>query len=112
MNLKSYPLFRRPESLNCRWDLNSPRASGHLSRRGATCQIARVRQHPSHPTRRGNRKGRGGVRGPMGGGRSEGATSRAKHKSIPSWNEKQEWAGVGLRGPTRELLGPENSLTP
>jgi hypothetical protein len=36
-----------------------PRDSEKPIRRGATCQIARVRQHPSHPTRRGCRKGRG-----------------------------------------------------
>jgi len=29
------------------------RVSGHSPRRGAGNEIARVRQHPSHPTRRG-----------------------------------------------------------
>jgi len=45
-----------------------PRESGQSSRRGATLQIARVRQHPSHPTRRGSRKGRGRCMGTNGRG--------------------------------------------
>jgi len=65
----SYTRFSAPRKLELPLGFEFPRVSGNSSRRGATCQIARVRQHPSHPTRRGNRKGRGGVRGPMGGGR-------------------------------------------
>jgi len=53
------------------------RVSGHSSRRRATCEIARVRKRPSPQTRRGNRKGQGGLSG-------------------------DQWAGAGLRGPTRD----------
>ena len=64
-----------------------PRVSGHLSRRGTSIEIARVRKHPSPPTRRGNRKGHGRVSG-------------------------DQWAGAGLRGPSssakrvRSVVGP------
>ena len=54
------------------------RESGHSPRRGTSIEIARVRKHPSPPTRRGNRKGHGRVSG-------------------------DQWAGVGLRGPTGDL---------
>jgi hypothetical protein len=50
-----------------------PRVSGHLSHRGASNEIARVRKHPSPSTRRGNRKGHVRVSG-------------------------DQWAGAGLTG--------------
>jgi len=38
----------------------------------------------------------------MGGGRSQGANSSAKHKFNQSWNEQSEGAGEGRRGPNRD----------
>ena len=45
-----------------------PRASGLLLHHGMTNQIARVRKHPSHRSRRANRKGRGRFKGTNGQG--------------------------------------------
>jgi hypothetical protein len=54
--------------------LNPPAIAERPPHRGASNEIARVRNHPSPPTRRGNRKGHGRVFG-------------------------DQWAGAGLRGP-------------
>jgi hypothetical protein len=49
-----------------------PRVSGHLSRREAGSEIARVRKHPSPSPRRGSRKGRGRCKGTNGRGQVRG----------------------------------------
>jgi len=77
--ISTFPAARKPE---LPLGFEFPRVSGHLSRREAGSEIARVRKHPSPSPRRGSRKGRGRCKGTNGRGQVRGGQPGASSSKL------------------------------